>query len=127
MTNRESQDKGEAKKSRISQSEATGEMSPHEQNRQRINCYQIASLREKLFSEHSKHRTYFDSADLALASAHRESDLCTMRPGAHHPVREDISLPYCAVPSGSNVGKYANDRAYCAANADFVRGKSHLR
>ncbi|KAJ5320291.1 hypothetical protein PENANT_c010G00904 [Penicillium antarcticum] len=57
----------------------------------------------------SKHRTYFDSGDFALKSAHKSSEISQQSIGTKHPQRSNISHPFCAVPSSSNVCEDAND------------------
>ncbi|KAJ5100759.1 hypothetical protein N7456_006811 [Penicillium angulare] len=55
-----------------------------------------------------KHRTYFDSADSVLKSAHNPSEISKRNTGTEHPHSADISQPFCAVPGSSNVSKNAN-------------------
>ncbi|KAJ6094924.1 camp-regulated phosphoprotein family protein Igo1 [Penicillium canescens] len=71
--------------------------------------YGVVPMREKLFSEESKHRTYFDSGDFALNSAHKSPEISQQCIGTKHPERSNISHPFCAVPSSSNVCEDAND------------------
>ncbi|KAJ5648343.1 camp-regulated phosphoprotein family protein Igo1 [Penicillium lividum] len=71
--------------------------------------YGIIPLRDKLFSEESKQRTYFDSADFALKSDHRPSEIYNNDIGTKHPEHAHISHPFCAVPGSSNLSQHAND------------------
>ncbi|KAL5364808.1 hypothetical protein BJX96DRAFT_157982 [Aspergillus floccosus] len=61
-----------------------------------------------LLREQSEHRKYFDSGDLALSAANCETELGPIHTGKNHPTRENISPPYAAVPSSSNVNENAN-------------------
>lgn len=63
-------------------------------------------------SSHSQERTYFDSGDFALSSAHRVTDEGPIQTGRAHPRRESISHPYSPVPATSNAEKDANKVLY---------------
>ncbi|EAW24512.1 uncharacterized protein NFIA_040890 [Aspergillus fischeri NRRL 181] len=56
----------------------------------------------------SKHRTYFDSGDYALAAAHKVTDEGDIQTGTAHPLRESIPHPYAPVPGSGNVAEDAN-------------------
>ncbi|KAJ5932405.1 Endosulphine [Penicillium verrucosum] len=61
-----------------------------------------------LLAQTPKERTYFDSGDFAISSAHRETNNGAIQTGRSHPYRESISHPYAPVPASSNVDKDAN-------------------
>ncbi|KAJ5747740.1 camp-regulated phosphoprotein family protein Igo1 [Penicillium nucicola] len=84
--------------------------------------YGIVPLREKLFPEESMNRTYFDSGEFALNNAHKSSEISPSL-GTKHPQRSNISHPFCAVPSSSNVCEEAND----PIQAPKERHQSHLQ
>ncbi|KAJ6001173.1 hypothetical protein N7481_001582 [Penicillium waksmanii] len=56
-----------------------------------------------------KHRTYFDSAEFVLKSAHNPSEISEKNTGTERPQHASISQPFCAVPGTSNVCKTANN------------------
>ncbi|KAJ5749455.1 hypothetical protein N7533_006483 [Penicillium manginii] len=55
------------------------------------------------------HRTYFDSAEFVLKSAHNPSEISEKNTGTERPQHASIPQPFCAVPGTSNVCKTANN------------------
>ncbi|KAL4937826.1 hypothetical protein BDV06DRAFT_202201 [Aspergillus oleicola] len=62
-----------------------------------------------ILGQQAKQRVYFDSGDLALSAAKRETDSGAIHTGTSHPVRESISHPYAPIPNTSNVITGANE------------------
>lgn len=74
-----------------------------------------------------QHRTYFDSAEFALNSVHRPSEVSHNDIGTKHPECAHISQPFCAVPGSSNVSQHANDGFHPeTAGHGYQRCDSHL-
>lgn len=71
-----------------------------------------------------QHRTYFDSADFALKTAHSPSET-SENTGTKHPQYASISQPFCAVPSSSNVFYDANN-GFQNTSHDTQKGQSRL-
>jgi len=64
--------------------------------------------KEELLHKQLKTRKYFDSGDFALSQASKSSDIGFTETGREHPLRRNISHPFCPVPDNSNVDKDAN-------------------
>ncbi|KAJ5541440.1 hypothetical protein N7494_006516 [Penicillium frequentans] len=96
-----------------------------EANAEAARRYGTVPFRDKLFPQESKHRTYFDSAEFALNSVHRPSEVCHNDIGTKHPEYAHISQPFCAVPGSSNVSQHANDGFHTAGHG-YHRCDSHL-
>jgi len=64
--------------------------------------------KEELLHKQLKTRKYFDSGDFALSQASKSSDIGFTETGREHPLRQNISHPFCPVPDNSNVDKDAN-------------------
>lgn len=98
---------------------------PFDSNAQAARRYGVVPFRKKLFSERSKHRTYFDSTDSVLESAHNPSEISEKNTGTEHPQYGSISRPFCAVPGSSNVSKNAN-KGFQAISHESEKCQSHL-
>jgi hypothetical protein len=79
-----------------------------EKNKRLLSRYGIVPSRGNLLHHQLEGRKYFDSGDFALMQAHRTSDIGTVTTGSEHPIRLDISVPSCSVPSSSNLDENAN-------------------
>jgi hypothetical protein len=57
--------------------------------------------------------------------AHRSSDIGTVTTGSEHPIRRDISVPSCSVPSSSNLDENANQHLSAERKAGELKFTTH--
>ncbi|KAE8400609.1 hypothetical protein BDV37DRAFT_286483 [Aspergillus pseudonomiae] len=79
-----------------------------EDEKRRLRLYGRLPHGGGLLRRQSRERKYFDSGDLALSTADRETDEGAIQTGTAHPRRDSISRPYAPVPNTSNANKDAN-------------------
>jgi hypothetical protein len=71
-------------------------------------------------------RTYFDSGDFALSTAHKASNIGMVQTGMEHPLRSNISHPSSAAPASSNVNSNSDKQNRGTEPSTVVSTPSHL-
>ncbi|EXU95352.1 cAMP-regulated phosphoprotein/endosulfine domain protein [Metarhizium robertsii] len=100
---------------------------PRAQEQQRIERrYGVLPGKAHRLHQQLQGRTYFDSGDFALSTAHKASNIGMVQTGMEHPLRSNISHPSSAAPASSNVNSNSDKQNRGTEPSTVVSTPSHL-